>query len=204
MRRSAIAIVSLVLLLPAGGALLQGGASTLDGMRLAPPGEIVTVGGAGLHVFCSGPTDAPPVFLENGMGVVSDAWVRVQHDLSEDHRVCRYDRAGTGHSARFDGPKDASAAVDRLLALTEEVGMDRPMILVGHSYGGLVARVFAHRHPERVAGLVLVDSAHEEMGERLPPAGRDMVDDILSALVQRPEYALQVADEIRALARSSN
>ncbi|PWJ20277.1 alpha/beta fold hydrolase [Jannaschia seohaensis] len=181
MRRIALAIAGLVLLLPAGGALLQGAASALDRSRLPPPGEIVTAGGAGLHVYCSGPPEAPPVFLETGMGVVSDAWVRVQDDLSEDHRVCRYDRAGTGHSARFDGPKDAGATADRLAALAQAVGVERPMVLVGHSYGGLVARVFAHRYPERVAGLVLVDSSHEEMGERLPPAGRDMVDDILSA-----------------------
>ena len=182
MQRAVFSLLGLVLLLPAGGALVQGVASALDRMRLVPPGEFVAAGGARLHVFCSGPMDAPPVFLETGMGIVSDAWTHVQKDLSDDHRVCRYDRAGTGHSEPLDGPKDAGTTADRLAALADAVGIRGPMILVGHSYGGLVARVFADRFAHRVAGLVLVDSAHQEMGNRLPLAGQEMVDDILSAL----------------------
>lgn len=150
-------------------------------MTVRSPGSIINIAGAGLHVYCSGPEDAPPVFLETGMGVVSDAWSRVHHDLAQDHRVCRYDRAGTGHSDPFDGAKDAGATADRLAALADAVGIEGPMVITGHSYGGLVARVFAHRFPERAAALVLVDSAHEEMGERLPPLGREMVEDILGA-----------------------
>ncbi len=181
MRRVAVVILGLLLLVPAGGALFQIAAATHDSMTMRPPGTIVDIGGAGLHVYCSGPEDAPPVFLESGMGVVSDAWSRVHQDLAQDHRVCRYDRAGTGHSDPFDGAKDAGAAADRLVALADSVGIDGPMVIAGHSYGGLVARVFTHRYPERVAALVLVDSAHEEMGERLPPLGREMVEDILGA-----------------------
>jgi pimeloyl-ACP methyl ester carboxylesterase len=173
--------VALLLFLPVGGLFVQAVATALDRATLEPPGDFVTVGDARLHVHCSGPHTAPPVFLETGMGVVSDAWSRVQEGLSQDHRVCRYDRAGTGHSEPFDGAKDAGAAADRLAELAETMGIDRPMVIAGHSYGGLIARFFAHRYPERTAGLVLVDSAHEEMGERLPPLGREMVEDILSA-----------------------
>lgn len=179
--RVAVVILGLLLFLPVSGALLQITAATYDRMTVRPPGNIINVAGAGLHVYCSGPEDAPPVVFETGMGVVSDAWSRVHQDLAQDHRVCRYDRAGTGHSDPFDGATDAGAAADRLAALADAVGIERPMVIAGHSYGGLVARVFTHRYPERVAALVLVDSAHEEMAERLPPLGREMVADILGA-----------------------
>lgn len=99
----------MVLIVPASGAFLQGVASTHDRIRLTPPGAIANVAGARLHAFCSGPINAPPVFLEAGMGIVSDAWTRIEDNLSSDHRVCRYDRAGTGHSDPFDGAEDARA-----------------------------------------------------------------------------------------------
>src|SRR6056297_2226831 len=102
MQRTAFIVFAILLILPVSGALLQGVASALDRMKIEPPDEFITVSGTRLHVFCSGPMDAPPVFLETGMGVVSDAWARVQENLALDHRVCRYDRAGTGHSDRFD------------------------------------------------------------------------------------------------------
>lgn len=181
LRRVAFGFLVLLLFVPVGGLLFQAISTALERAAVVPPGQIVTVDGARLHVYCSGSEAAPPVFLETGMGVVSDAWFRVQEDLAQDHRVCRYDRAGTGHSEPFDGAKDAGAAADRLAELAQIVGIDRPILIAGHSYGGLIARIFAHRYPERTAGLVLVDSAHEEMGERLPPLGREMVGDILGA-----------------------
>ena len=180
-RRVAVVILGLLVLVSVGGALPQVVAAAYDRMTVRPPGNIINIAGAGLHVYCSGPDDASPVFLVTGMGVVSDSWTRVHEDLAQDHRVCRYDRAGTGHSDPFEGAKDAGAAADRLAVLSEAIGIEGPMVVAGHSYGGLVARVFAHRYPERVAGLVLVDSAHEEMEERLPPRGRAMVDDILNS-----------------------
>lgn len=152
-----------------------------DAARIDPPGEQISIGGAVLQAYCSCPDGAPMIILENGMGVVSDAWARVQVHLDDSYRVCRYDRAGTGHSAAFEGPKDAGASADRLAVVIKTLDLDEPMIVAGHSYGGLIARVFADRHREKTAGVVLVDSSHEVMGEWLPPEGQALIDDILRA-----------------------
>jgi len=181
MRRLVVIIAALIILTPVSGVLLQSFSTSRDQARLEPLGERIEVGGAQLQVFCQGDPGARMLLLENGMGVVSDAWTRLQEMLATSYRVCSYDRAGTGHSAHFDGAQDAAASADRLSGLVEALEADGPVIIVGHSFGGLVARVFADRYPHLTAGLVLVDSAHEDMGERLPPEGRALVDDILNA-----------------------
>jgi len=181
LRRLAGAVLALMFLVPAFGVLLQSVLASRDAARLDPPGERIEVHGAELQVYCQGPQDGSTIMLENGMGVVSEAWTRVQAQLAETYQVCRYDRAGTGHSPAYDGPQDAAASADRLAGLIEALGVETPVFVAGHSFGGLIARVFADRHRRQAAGLILVDSSHEDMAERLPPEGRALVDDILGA-----------------------
>jgi pimeloyl-ACP methyl ester carboxylesterase len=125
--------------------------------RPVRPGEVHAPGDRGLRWVEAG--DGPPVVLVGGAGEVNLTWTPVFGALAERSRTIAYDRAGLGTS----DPAPAVTALgqaDDLGALLDEVG---PAVLVGHSWGGLVVQVTAWQHPRNVAGLVLVDSAHEEI-----------------------------------------
>ncbi|MFD7578617.1 alpha/beta fold hydrolase [Kitasatospora sp. NPDC059817] len=111
----------------------------------------------------------PPVVLLAGCGTSSLTWAPVLPELAAHSRVVAYDRAGLGASDpdRVSGPSLESPTGD-LAALVEHLGAG-PAVLVGHSWGGQLAQLLAWRRPELVAGLVLVDPAHEEFQ---PPAIR--------------------------------
>lgn len=86
-------------------------------------------------------------------------------------RVCSYDRANTfaGASDPAPTPRKAEDIVADLHALLSEATVPCPYILVGHSYGGLTARLYASLYPEQVAGIVFVDASHEDQTDRLVP-----------------------------------
>lgn len=133
-----------------------------------PPGEMVDVGGYSLHLHCSG-RGTPTVLLESGLDPSGSlSWSRVQGPVSEFTRVCAYDRAGILWSESGPRPRDGRQIVAELDALLSNSGESPPLVLVGHSHGGLYTRLFTDEHPEDVAGLVMVDASHPEMMERLP------------------------------------
>jgi pimeloyl-ACP methyl ester carboxylesterase len=128
-------------------------------MRIAPPGRMVN----GLHVWASG-HGKPVVVLEAGIAASSVSWSLVQPRVAEFTRVLSYDRAGFGWSAAGSGggtarnrAGTAANAAGDLKRMLEESREPGPYVLVGHSFGGLIVRVFQQLYPERVAGLVLVD-----------------------------------------------
>ena len=100
--------------------------------------------------------------LEAALGASSLSWSLVQPALSQRTRVCSYDRAGMGWSDPGHLPRTAGRIADELHALLAVTRTAPPYVLVGHSFGGLVMQIFAHRHPQDVVGLVLVDPAHAE------------------------------------------
>lgn len=122
-------------------------------------GRLVDVDGCRLHLIDRG-TSTPAVVILHGAGDSSYSWLRVIREVSRFTRVIAYDRPGLGSSG--PGPKpDAARSVDQLDKLLNATGVSGPYILVGHSLGGLIARLYAIRHPDRVAGMVMVDSSHE-------------------------------------------
>ena len=131
-----------------------------------PPGELVDVGGYHMHLYCLG-EGSPTVILEAGLNDFHVSWAKVQPEVAEATRVCSYDRAGLGWSEASPNPRTNEAMVEELHALLNNANIEPPYILVGHSFGGINARVFTRQHPEEVVGMVLVDSAHEEQGARL-------------------------------------
>jgi pimeloyl-ACP methyl ester carboxylesterase len=99
----------------------------------------------------------PPIVLIHGLGGTHRYWLDTVRRLSARWRVLAVDVPGFGGSDPASTPFELVAAGERLLAVCDEVGAARP-VLVGHSLGGPIAALVAERHPECVAGVVLVGS----------------------------------------------
>ena len=123
-----------------------------------PPGRMVDIGGRKLHLNCAG-GGSPTVILEAGLGDSSLVWTLVQPKLAAITRVCSYDRSGTAWSHDAGPQHGLSHAADDLNQLLKISGERPPYLLVGHSWGGWLVTVYARRHLENVAGIVLVDSS---------------------------------------------
>ena len=130
------------------------------------------VGGFRLHLHCAG-EGTPAIILDAALGGSSVSWSLVQPELARFSRVCSYDRAGFGWSDAGPGPRTAGRIAEELHTLLERARVHPPFLLVGHSYGGLVAQIFAHRFRSEVAGMVLVDPAHAE--DWVTPATKEQV-----------------------------
>jgi pimeloyl-ACP methyl ester carboxylesterase len=165
-------LVVALLVLAVAGAIYQAIATARDERAYPPPGQLVDVGGHRLHIFCVG-QGSPTVILESALGAMSAHWVRVQQQVAETTRVCAYDRAGMGWSEPGPEPRDARQISSELHTLLKDADTEGPYVLVGHSYGGVYARMYAARYSEEVAGVVLVDSSHPEQFTR-SPEGRAM------------------------------
>lgn len=107
------------------------------------------------------PGGDPPVVFVSGMSETRDAWAPVLPLLTCNTTTVVYDRPGNGTAPRRTdtGPLPYSAFADELAALLDDLGLRRPAVLVGHSFGSVITRVFAVRHPARVAGMVHVDGS---------------------------------------------
>ena len=162
-----LTVLVAVTLLLLSCAVTEGYLSRSDRARFPPPGRLISVEGAVMHLWCSG-AGQPTVVLEAGLGESSLTWSNVQQSLSATTRVCSYDRAGTGWSDDAARPQDSAAVVadlHELLAVSGEAG---PYVLVGHSTGGVYAMTYAATHPEQVAGMVLLDSSSPQQFTVLP------------------------------------
>lgn len=124
----------------------------------AMPGTSYDIGGRNLHMHCTG-SGSPTVVLEGGLGEMSANWAWIAPAVARTTRVCAYDRAGQGWSDGAGSPEDGLAVAHDLHALLEVAGERRPVVLVGHSTGGVYAMTYAARYPDDVAGLVLLDSS---------------------------------------------
>src|SRR5512132_3663891 len=130
-------------------------------MRTPPPGRLVSLGNHRLHIRCDG-DGAPPVIFDAALGGSSLSWSLVHPAVARLTRPCSYDRAGFGWSDAGPLPRTAGRIADELHDLLRAAALAPPYVLVGHSYGGLVTRLYASRHPNDVAGLVLIEPAIAE------------------------------------------
>ena len=142
------------------GALYQGLGARRQRRRFAPPGVLIDVGGHRLHATCAG-EGSPVVLFESGIAASSLSWAVVQPEIATFTRVCAYDRAGLAWSDAPTCPRTFDRIVDELSAMLAEIAPRDRFVLVGHSFGSFVVRAYATRHPDRVAGIVLIDPAIE-------------------------------------------
>jgi len=159
-----IIILLILAVLYSVGMLYEARAETADRERFSPAGRMVNVNGRAMHIYCAGERapGQPVVILEAGLGDHLYSWYSLQTEVSGFARVCAYDRAGMGWSEPSRAPRTAGQIADELAALLVSAQEPGPYVLVGHSYGGLIARMFAARYPESVVGLILVDSTNAD------------------------------------------
>jgi pimeloyl-ACP methyl ester carboxylesterase len=157
--------------------------SAVDGASLTTAPEVAvdragTVGvggGRDIYLECHG-TGSPTVILVSGLGDSAEVWSTrldeagpdtptVYAGVADFTRVCAYDRPGTGgsRSTEVDQPTSAQTSADDLHELLTASGETGPFVLAGHSYGGPIIRLYGGDHPNRVAGLVLVDGLSEDL-----------------------------------------
>jgi pimeloyl-ACP methyl ester carboxylesterase len=174
-----LALTALVLSVPLPAAAQSAAPA---GSPIAASGDfagLVDIGdGRRLWLECRG-TGSPTVILEAGYGNDADNWdamtlpagseqTAVLPGVAAFTRVCAYDRPGTvgvdldHRSDPVPMPRDAVAMVADLHALLSAAAIPGPYVLAGHSFGGLLIRLYAATYPEEVVGMVLVDAAHED------------------------------------------
>lgn len=168
-------LVLLVLVLALAGVAYQTIATANDARNYPPPGRMVDVDGHQMHINCTG-RGSPTVILESGSPRTSLDWALVQPKLSKQTRVCSYDRAGYAWSEPSAEPCTAEHLAAELHTLTTNAKIGGPYVLVGHSWGGLIVRVYADRYPDEVAGVVLVDSTHPDTFRDTSAAEREKLE----------------------------
>ena len=140
-------------------------------------------GGRMMHVECQG-SGSPTVLLISGNDAASDLWhaadqkgPTVYDDIQKTTRVCAYDRPGAPHldqtlsrSDPVPQPTSPQNGADDLIVLLKAADVPGPYVLVAHSFGGTIARVFAGEHPDEVKGIVFVDAFTPELRAHMTPA----------------------------------
>jgi pimeloyl-ACP methyl ester carboxylesterase len=184
-----LAAVICLLCLPLFFVLFEHLEERRDHRRYPPPGRFIPSGRRQLHVWEQG-TGEPIVILESGLAASSLSWILTQPSIAEFTRVIAYDRAGLGWSSPSESPPHLDDLLSDLNALIDTLTISTPLILVGHSFGGLLVRAFAHRYPDKVKGLLLID-----------PVSLDTYSDADSLPVQRLQTAIRLSKRGAFLAR---
>lgn len=135
-------------------------AGTTDEQTAFTGTEKIKVDGRSVNVSCSGSPaeDRPVIVLLHGGGDGLEKFADLQKTLGEQDRACSYDRLGAGASDQPDGPQTFESSGKVLTAVIDHVAGDAPVVLAGHSLGGLIAARYAPDHQDRVKGLVLMDA----------------------------------------------
>jgi pimeloyl-ACP methyl ester carboxylesterase len=129
-----------------------------------PQQRIDIGGGRHIHIVCMG-VGSPTVILSAGGNDWSAGWRLVQPEIARTTKVCSWDRAGNGFSSGSPDPQDIVHTEDDLERALAAAGLTGPLVMVGHSHGAFQTLLFADRHPDRVAAMVLVDPSTPDQGE---------------------------------------
>jgi pimeloyl-ACP methyl ester carboxylesterase len=182
-------IVMAVAALVYGGPVL---AQLSTGSQLLTEKHLVSIGhGRSLNLVCIG-QGFPTVVFEYGLGSNILHWQKIQEPLSSTTRTCFYDRAGYGFSDPARKPMTALNIVSDLHALIHNSGERLPVVLVGHSIGGLYATLYTDKFTRDVAGLVLIDPSFAGQGDQSPSAEAQRRD--------RADYDHEQSEDLRCAA----
>ena len=169
-RRTRIVLKSLALLIATAlvaGIVYEQLGSRRDRARFPQVGRSVDIDGRSLNIFCSG-AGGPPVIFESGGPGPGIGWEPFQTEVAKFTQACWYDRAGEGWSDPGTFPRTSVAIANDLHELLKRAGVPAPYVFAGASIGGLNSRVYGGLYPKEVAGMVLIDSAHEDELQRAP------------------------------------
>jgi pimeloyl-ACP methyl ester carboxylesterase len=151
-------------------------------------------GGRKLNLYCIG-SGAPVVIFEAGLGDDTSTWGLVQPVIAKRTTACAYDRAGIGFSDPATRASSASNIVDDLHHLLTKAGMKRPYVLVGHSYGGLTATLYASRYRKDVAAFVAVEPANTRQVDAFREAFPNYESDLLAPALARKRDCVRKAEQ---------
>ena len=167
-----IAVVILI-----GSFLVAGQIAYHSVPMIDPPGKMYSVDGTKIHMYCIGPENntQPTVIIISGGGTTSPIYHSLQKNLSETVHTCSYDRPGLGWSESNNVPPTAKNISDELYLLLQTAQIDGPIILAGHSLGGLVSLIYSAEHGEQVVGIAFIDSSHYNQLDYFGKEYRDVV-----------------------------
>ena len=159
--------------------------------------NMIDVGGRKLHCCLYG-NGSPTVVLVSGFEAPQAYWNSVIPDLAAKTTVVTFDRAGIGKSEIGDLPTHGEQSAKDLQVLLDKLGVPGPYILVGHSYGGSVVRLFASMYPDHMGGFILEDTQHEDVLNELRKIlkGKDLeaFEQLVAARFSAPENPKTEAD----------
>jgi len=180
------------------------------------PGKMVQAGDHRLHVRLIGQGDFT-VIMDAGLGELgSFAFLAVEKQLAQHAKVLLYDRAGCNWSEPSASKRTPEHIAKELHLVVQQLGITGPIILVGHSQGGLNMMQYAAMFREQVKGLVLLDAAHPEAFATMPTDVKEVLlnasgnigfvnflakTGIMRAIM--PENALQLPDKIAGINHDS-
>jgi pimeloyl-ACP methyl ester carboxylesterase len=130
-----------------------------DAKAYPPVGLWAQLGGRRIYVYCTG-HGAPTVVFESGLGGPTVLWQQIQPTVAATTRTCSYDRDGVGRSDESGRARTAAGFAADLHNSLRALGEHGPIVLVGHSLGGMLAFNYARAYPDDVAGMVLLDPSH--------------------------------------------
>ncbi|QCZ92139.1 alpha/beta hydrolase [Salinimonas iocasae] len=156
-----------IIILISTGLVYQTSSQYIDNSAFIKTGKMIEVGGYSLYTEESG-TGRVNVIFDSGMGDDLSVWKKVSDEVSKFARVITYDRAGLGWSDESPKERTSEEIVHELHSMLDKKKFTGPIILVGHSFGGVNMQQYALKYPDDIAGLVLIDSAHESQIDEMP------------------------------------
>ncbi|TWT00137.1 alpha/beta fold hydrolase [Planomicrobium sp. CPCC 101079] len=132
--------------------------------------QSIDIGGVQLYYEDVGKSSGnPTVVFDSGYGWTTEKWNSVKNEVSAFSRMIIYDRSGLGRSSYDGRPRHSQQNVENLRALLQKAEVKPPYVLVGHSFGGVNVRLYASTYPDEIAGLILLDSCHEDQNRLIAP-----------------------------------
>jgi pimeloyl-ACP methyl ester carboxylesterase len=126
--------------------------------------QLIKINDNKIEVLFKG-SKGPMVIVLTGMGCSFEEWYEVIQTLSNTYRVLTFYRQGLGQSELGNGMQNTASSVSDLAEILNHFQIDEPVYVIGHSYGGLCVQHFAKVYPEKVAGVLLIDSTSVELKE---------------------------------------